>query len=81
MIKGVKLGSDNLVLIGDAEGKKVYRMESEKTRIWGADIETIMYGFYKDRLEDIQIHFRSSGNFAKLKENQCQKKFWKHIIP
>jgi hypothetical protein len=72
MIKGVKLGSDNLILIGDAEGKKVYRMESEKTRIWGADIETIMYGFYKDRLEDIQIHFRSSGNFAKLKEKLFQ---------
>jgi hypothetical protein len=72
MIKGVKLGSDNLILIGDAEGKKVYRMESEKTRIWGADIDIAMYGFYKERLEDIQIHFRSSGNFAKLKEKLFQ---------
>jgi hypothetical protein len=72
MIKGVKLGSDNLVLIGDAEGKKVYRMESEKTQIWGADIDIAMYGFYKDRLEDLQIHFRSSGNFAKLKEKLFQ---------
>jgi hypothetical protein len=72
MIKAIKSGSDNLVFIGDAEGKKVYRMESEKTKIWGADIDIVMYGFYKDRLEDMQIHFRSSGNFAKLKEKLFQ---------
>ena len=72
MIKGVKSGSDNLLFIGDAEGKKIYRMESEKTQIWGADIDIAMYGFYKDRLEDLQIHFHSSGNFAKLKEKLFQ---------
>ena len=27
-----------------------------------------MYGFYKDRFEDVQIHFRSSANFAKTEE-------------
>jgi hypothetical protein len=72
MIKGVKLGADNLVFIGDAEGRKIYRMESQKTQIWGADIDIVMYGFYKDRLEDLQIHFRSSGNFTKLKEKLFQ---------
>ena len=72
MIKGVKLGADNLVFIGDAEGRKIYRMESQKTQIWGADIDIAMYGFYKDRLEDLQIHFRSSGNFTKLKEKLFQ---------
>ena len=78
MIKGVKLGSNisdlpNLVFIGDVGGgKKIYRMEGERMKIGDADIEMIMYGFYNDRLEDIQIHFRSSSNFAKLKEKLFQ---------
>jgi hypothetical protein len=85
MIKGVKLGSNivklglnindmhNLVFIGDlGDGKKVYRMEGERMKIGDADIEMIMYGFYKDRLEDMQIHFRSSSNFKKLKEQLSQ---------
>jgi RNA polymerase sigma factor (sigma-70 family) len=78
MIKGLKLGSNisdvpNLVFIGDlGDGKKVYRGEGEKMRIGDADIEMIMYGFYKDRLEDMQIHFRSSSNFTKLKEKLFQ---------
>jgi RNA polymerase sigma factor (sigma-70 family) len=85
MIKGVKLGSNivqlgsnvgdvpNLVFIGDlGDGKKVYRREGEKMKIGDAEIEIIMYGFYKDRLEDMQIHFRSSSNFEKLKEKLFQ---------
>ena len=78
MIKGVKLGSNisdfpDLVFIGDiGDGKKVYRMEGEKMKVGDADIEMIMYGFYEDRLEDMQIHFRSSSNFAKLKEKLFQ---------
>jgi len=47
-------------------------MEGEKMKIGDADIEMIMYGFYKDRLEDMQIHFRSSANFEKLKEKLSQ---------
>jgi hypothetical protein len=78
MIKGIELGSDissfpALVFIGDiGGGKKVYRMGGGNTKIGDADIETIMYGFYKDRLEDMQIHFCSFSNFAKLKEKLFQ---------
>lgn len=85
MIKGVKLGSNifklgsnisdipNLVFIGDiGDGKKVYRMQGERMKIGDAEIEMIMYGFYKDRLEDMQIHFHSSSNFGKLKEKLFQ---------
>ena len=78
MIKGIKWGSNisdfpNLVLIGDVGGgKKVYRVEGKKMKIGDADIEIMMYGFYKDRLEDMQIHFHSSSNFAKLKEKLFQ---------
>jgi len=85
MIKRVKVGSNivklgshisdipNLVLIGDlADGKKVYKMEGERMKIGDADIEMIMYGFYKDRLEEMQIHFRSSYNFGNLKEKLSQ---------
>lgn len=74
MIKGIKWGtnisdSSGMVLMGAmGGGKRVYTRESEKKKIGDADIEVVMYGFYKDRLEDVQIHFRSSANFAKLKE-------------
>jgi len=47
-------------------------MEGEKTKIWDAEIEVIMYGFYKERLEEMQIYFRSPPNFAKLKEKLFQ---------
>lgn len=78
MLKEVTLGSNiedvpNLVFIGDlGDGRKVYRGEGEKMRIGDADIEIIMYGFYKERLEDMQIHFRFSSNFTKLKEKLFQ---------
>ncbi len=78
MLKEVKLGSNindvpNLVFIGDlGDGRKVYRGEGEKMKIGDADIKMIMYGFYKERLEDMQIHFRASSNFAKLKEKLFQ---------
>ena len=58
----------DMVLVGDlASGRRVYRREGEKTKIGDADIERTAYGFYKERLYEVQIHFRSSCNFTKLK--------------
>jgi hypothetical protein len=74
MIKGIKLGTNisdlpHMVLMGAVPGgKKVYTRKGEEKKIGDANIEAVMYGFYKDRLEDVQIHFRSSANFARLKE-------------
>jgi len=73
-MKGIKWGTNirdlpDMVLMGAlGGGKRVYTRKGEKMKIGGADIEAVMYGFYKDRLEDVQMHFRSSSNFAKLKE-------------
>jgi len=59
----------DMVLMGAiGGGKRVYTRKGEKMKIGDADLEAVMYGFYKDRLEDVQMHFRSSSNFAKLKE-------------
>ena len=52
--------------IGD--GKKVYTREDERMKIGDAGIDRIMYGFYRERLYEVQIHFRSSSNFTALKE-------------
>ena len=52
--------------IGD--GKKVYTREGERMKIGAAGIDRIMYGCYKERLYEVQIHFRSSSNFTTLKE-------------
>ncbi len=74
MMKGIKWGAHisdipGMVLMGDVgSGKKVYRREGKGMNIGDADLEAVMYGFYKDRLEDAQIHFRSPSNFAKLKK-------------
>jgi RNA polymerase sigma factor (sigma-70 family) len=53
-------------VVGD--GKKVYTREGQKMKIGDADIERVMYGFHKERLYELQIHFRSFFNFVKLKE-------------
>jgi hypothetical protein len=74
MINEIQWGTDirdmpDMVLMGAiGDGKMVCRSKGEKKKIRGADIEIVMYGFYKDRLEDVQIHFRSRANCAKLKE-------------
>ena len=74
MIKGIKWGTNirdfpGMVLMGAVgAGKRVYTRKGEGRKIGEADIEMVMYGFYKDRLEDVQIHFRSWDNFVKLKE-------------
>jgi len=72
-MKGTKWGANisdfpDMVLVGALDsGKRIYRREAERMKIGNADIEAVLYGFYKDRLEDMQIHFRSLGNFQKLK--------------
>ncbi len=53
-------------VVGD--GKKVYTREGQKMKIGDADIERVMYGFHKERLYELEIHFRSFFNFVKLKE-------------
>ncbi len=63
----------DMVLMGAiGGGKRVYTRKGEKMKIGDADLEAVIYGFYKDRLEDVQMHFRSSPNFAKLKEIMFQ---------
>ncbi len=53
-------------VVGD--GKEVYTREGEKMKIGDADIERVTYGFHKERLYEVKVHFRSFFNFVKLKE-------------
>jgi hypothetical protein len=72
MMKGIKWGANvsdfpDLVLIGAVDGgKKIYRRECGRINIADADV-AVLYGFFKDRLEEVQIHFRSLADFQKLK--------------
>lgn len=72
-MKGIKWGAHvsdfpDLVLMGAVDGgKKIYRREGERMNVADADV-AVLYGFFKDRLEEVQIHFRSLANFQKLKE-------------
>jgi hypothetical protein len=73
-MKAIKWGTNirdlpDMVLMGAiGGGKRVYTRKGEKMKIGDVDLEVVLYGFYKDRLADVQMHFRSSSNFVKLKE-------------
>ena len=74
MMKGIRWGAHisefpDMVFIGDVGGgKRVYRREGERLKLEDLDIGAVLYGFYKDRLEDVQLHFRTLANFQRLKE-------------
>ncbi|UCF57590.1 MAG: hypothetical protein JSW15_03745 [Deltaproteobacteria bacterium] len=73
-MKAIKWGTNirdlpDMVLMGAiGGGKRVYTRRGEKMKIGDVDLEVVLYGFYKDRFADVQMHFRSSSNFVKLKE-------------
>ena len=74
MIEGIEWGTnitdlpDMILMGGIGGGKRIYARKGERKKIGDADVEAVLYGCYKDRLEAVQIHFRHSRNFAKLKE-------------
>lgn len=73
-IEGIDWGTnisdlpDMNLMGGIGGGKRIYARKGERKKIGDADVEAVLYGCYKDRLEAVQIHFRHSRNFAKLKE-------------
>ena len=74
MTKAIEWGTNirdlpDMVLTGAiGGGKRVYMRKGEKLKLGNVDLEAVLYGFYKDKFEEVQMHFRSSSNFAKLKE-------------
>jgi hypothetical protein len=74
MTKAIKWGTSirdlpDMVLMGAIGARKrVYTRKGEKMKLGDVDLEAVLYGFYKDRFGEVQMHFGSFSNFIKLKE-------------
>jgi hypothetical protein len=92
--RGMKWGSNirelqDMKLLAEEGDLKFFERTSDLTKIGDADVDKVVYGFYKDRFYNVMIYYRSSSNFSKIQEmfsrefgrpfqpNESEKKlFW-----
>lgn len=92
--RGIKWGSDirdlpDMRLLAEEGELKFYEKTSDPAKIGDADVDKIIYGFYKDRFYNVMIYFRALANYARIQEtlsntfgkpfqpNESEKKlFW-----
>jgi hypothetical protein len=70
---GIKWGSTigelaGMKLLAEEGNFKFFEKENERTKISDADVDKIVYGFYKDRFYNVTIYYRLPATFAKLQE-------------
>lgn len=75
--RGIKWGTNiselsEMGIIEDHGEQKLYVRKNDKMQIGDADLEVIIYVFYKDRLYGVMVIYNSSLNFSKLKETLFQ---------
>jgi hypothetical protein len=78
----------DMKLLAEEGDLKFFEKENDLVDIGEADVDKIIYGFYKDRLYNVMIYYHSPSNFAKLQEalsrefgkpfqpNESEKKFF-----
>ena len=71
--RGIKWGSSfrempNMKLLAEDGGLKFFERENDGKKIGDADVDKIIYGFYKDRFYNVMIYYNSPSNFARLRE-------------
>src|SRR5262249_17028909 len=54
-------------------GVKKYSKKSDELKIGGADLESIEYNFWQDKLFSVTINFKGSSNFSSLKDATFEK--------
>jgi len=63
-----------MVLVEDSDkDTKVYLVKGEKLRIGGANLESIKYLFWKDKLSDVMITTKGKIDFERLKAATVEK--------
>ena len=83
--RGIKWGSNirdlaKMKLLAEEGDLKFLERENDGMRIDDADVEKIIYGFYKDRFYNVMIYYNSPSNFAKLRE-ALSREFGKPFQP
>jgi hypothetical protein len=63
----------DMVFIAQEGHLKFYEKPHDKMKIGEAGVDSIVYGFYKDRLYSVLIYFSSTMNFSRLKETLEQE--------
>ena len=75
--RGIKWGASineipDMVLVEDAGDLKFYERKNENRKIGSAIVDTVSYGFYKNRFFWVQVLFNGGLNFPGLKQNLTQ---------
>lgn len=76
--RGIKWGTNiselsKMKLIDDDGNAKCYARKNDKMRIGDANLDAIMYGFYKNRFSAVGVMYHSSSNFSAIKETLLQQ--------
>jgi hypothetical protein len=82
---GIRWGSNirdlaGMKLLAGEGDLKFCEKENDRTKIGDADVDKIIYGFYKDRFYNVMIYYRSPLNFAKIRET-LSREFGKPFQP
>lgn len=83
--RGMKWGSNirelpDLKLLAEEGELKFFERTSDLTKVGDADVDKIIYGFYKDRFYNVMIYYRSPSNFATIQE-MFSREFGKPFQP
>ena len=66
--RGIKWASNigdlkDMKLLAEEGDHKFFQKENDSTRIGDAEVDKIVYGFYKDRFYSVMIYYRSAVKF------------------
>ena len=81
--RGMKWGVNirdlqGMELMAEEGDLKFFERTNDPTKLGDAEVDKVIYGFYKDRLYNVMIYFRSPSNFTKLEamfSNELGKPF------
>ena len=72
--RGIKWGTENKPplslspLPGQKDGESFYEIKGENLQMRKAEVESIKYGFYKNKFFKVVVQYKSASNFKKLNE-------------
>jgi len=83
--RGMKWGSNirdlpDMKLLAEEGDLKFFERTNDLTKVGDADVDKVIYGFYKDRFYNVMIYYRSPSNFSKIQE-MFSREFGKPFQP
>jgi hypothetical protein len=83
--RGIKWGSNirelpDMKLMAEEGDLKFFERPNDLTKVGDADVDKVIYGFYKDRFYNVMIYYRSLSNFSRIQE-MFSREFGKPFQP